>query len=204
MKTSFQNPGGQDTNGTPVLRNNTAEGGQTKPRHGSGALHMEARKVEAKEPKAGGDGQRWAGRRVNLGKGGQVLGKRTGFAHVEPALTRLRPGKSTQVVDFPHLSVVKLFSGRWERTTEARRHRGDRDARNVTGCYALFREVSRKSTKVRTDQARKSSMLRIFTGGTNFSTTDGTWTKDRWEKDRENNDFNHKPSEIPKPGRNGH
>jgi hypothetical protein len=64
-------------------------------------------------------------------------------------------------------------------------------------CYALFRESarclasqaptrwvprrdvrwretwSRMSTKVRTEQARNSAMLRIVTGGTFFSTTDG-------------------------------
>ena len=34
--------------------------------------------------------------------------------------------------------------------------------------YGFFRDVSRKSTKVRTDQARKSAMLRIVTGKTNF------------------------------------
>ena len=39
---------------------------------------------------------------------------------------------------------------------------------NVTGCYALFRRSSRKSTKVRTDQGRGYAMLRIVTGGTNF------------------------------------
>ncbi len=38
----------------------------------------------------------------------------------------------------------------------------------ITGCYGKVREVSRKSTKVRTDQARKSAMLRIVTGKTNF------------------------------------
>jgi hypothetical protein len=40
--------------------------------------------------------------------------------------------------------------------------------KNVTGCYALLRESPRSFTKVRTDQARKSSMLRIVTGGTLF------------------------------------
>jgi len=41
--------------------------------------------------------------------------------------------------------------------------------RNVTGCCAKVREVSRKSTKVRTDQGRGYAMLRIVTGGTFFS-----------------------------------
>jgi len=34
--------------------------------------------------------------------------------------------------------------------------------------YVFIRESSRKSTKVRTDQARKSSIVRIVTGETNF------------------------------------
>src|SRR5260370_14624982 len=37
--------------------------------------------------------------------------------------------------------------------------------RNVTDCYA---KSPRRFTKVRTDQARKSAMLRIVTGETNF------------------------------------
>lgn len=53
----------------------------------------------------------WVGGRVNLGKGGRVLGKRTGFAHMEPASTRLDPDKSTQVVDFPRMYAVRAFSG---------------------------------------------------------------------------------------------
>jgi hypothetical protein len=36
------------------------------------------------------------------------------------------------------------------------------------GCYALFRESSRSFTKVRTDQARNSAIVRIVTGGTLF------------------------------------
>jgi hypothetical protein len=35
--------------------------------------------------------------------------------------------------------------------------------------YGFLREVSQKSAKVRTDQARKSAIVRIFTGETNFS-----------------------------------
>src|SRR5258708_25495797 len=36
--------------------------------------------------------------------------------------------------------------------------------RNVTGCYALLRDVTRKFTKVLTDQGLGYSMLRIVTG----------------------------------------
>jgi hypothetical protein len=38
-------------------------------------------------------------------------------------------------------------------------------------CYALLRESSRCFTKVRTDQARNSAIVRIFTGETLFSET---------------------------------
>src|SRR5258706_14674509 len=58
---------------------------------------------------AGADGKRWAGRRVNLGKGGKMMGKRTGFSHFETALTRLFPHDSTQVVDFPRMYAVRGF-----------------------------------------------------------------------------------------------
>jgi hypothetical protein len=43
--------------------------------------------------------QRRFGRRVNLGIGGKMAGRRSGFAH-------LFPDNSTQVVDFPHLMKV--------------------------------------------------------------------------------------------------
>ena len=63
-------------------------------------------------------------------------------------------------------------SGAWnqggELEGERQRHREAQDAQNVTGCYEKVREDSRKSTKVRTEQGRKSAMLRIVTGGTNF------------------------------------
>jgi hypothetical protein len=44
------------------------------------------------------------------GGGGQETGKWCSFSHFETALTRLFPRFSTQVVDFPHLVVVRLFS----------------------------------------------------------------------------------------------
>jgi len=61
--------------------------------------------------KTGGGGKRWVGRRVNLGKGGQMVGKWCSFSHLETALTRLFPHNSTQVVDFPHICTVRLFWG---------------------------------------------------------------------------------------------
>jgi hypothetical protein len=81
---------------------------------------------------AGGGGQKvgsfragTSGKRVDVsgillrseameGGGGRVVGKWTGFAHVEPALTRLGPDNSMQVVDFPHLAMVSIFWGRHE------------------------------------------------------------------------------------------
>ena len=54
-------------------------------------------------------GQKRDGTRAYLGKGGQELGKWTGFSHFETAFIHLFPHNSTQVVDCPHLSAVRLF-----------------------------------------------------------------------------------------------
>src|SRR6266849_3353264 len=51
------------------------------------------------------------GKWVDLGKGGRVVVKRAGFAHIAPALTRLGPDDSMQVVDFPYMCSVRLFPG---------------------------------------------------------------------------------------------
>src|SRR6267154_1896932 len=80
------------------------------------------RSTETREiPKAGGGGQkpgsfrtRTMGKRVDVGKGGQKVGKRTGFSRIGTALNRLFPHKSTQVVDFPHKATARLFWGRPE------------------------------------------------------------------------------------------
>jgi len=151
-----------------------------RPYHASGGVVRCRRK-------AGGDGKRWVGRRVDLGKGGQKVGKWTGFSHFETALPHLFPHDSTQVVDFPHICSVRLFQ---ERSVTAEFRQGNDRQRNgaksklggvwlgglvvcellrvVTRCFAKVREVSRKSTKVRTDQGRGYAMLRIVTGGTFF------------------------------------
>jgi len=117
-------------------------------------------------PEAGRGGKRRVGRRVYVGKGGRHVVGGTVFSH-------LFPPDSTQVVDFPHLSAVRVFwisvkfdfqsqaefgtcMGKWSAGV-LEYWRGA--MRNVTGCCAKVREVSRKSTKVRTDQARKSSMF---------------------------------------------
>src|SRR5882724_3453193 len=114
---------------------------------------------------AGADGKRWAGRRVNLGKGGKMMGKRTGFSHFETALTRLFPHDSMQVVDFPRICTVRVFweAMKWVATdgtgikhglgkeiepkgaepSEAwNQFGGNQEARNVTGFYAKVHEVS--------------------------------------------------------------
>jgi hypothetical protein len=68
------------------------------------------------ETDAGAAGQRWAEPafaqelwRAGAGKGGQKFGKWTGLARLAPGSTRLRPDKSTQVVDFPHKATVSTF-----------------------------------------------------------------------------------------------
>jgi len=75
-----------------------------RPYHASGGVVRCRRK-------AGGDGKRWVGRRVDLGKGGQKVGKWTGFSHFETPLTHLFPHDSTQVVDFPRIEHGRLFWG---------------------------------------------------------------------------------------------
>jgi hypothetical protein len=62
-----------------------------------------------KEPKAGGDRKKWAGKCANPDQGGQKVGKRTGSTHLVRCLTRPGPDNSMQVVDFPHLIDVRLF-----------------------------------------------------------------------------------------------
>jgi len=115
MKTHVQNPRGRATDRTPVVRDETAEGGQIKHGNGQGALCKETKKAAGKEPKVGGSGKGWVGRLVYLRKGGQMAGKWTGFSHFETALTRLFPLDSTQVVDFPLLSRLRVF---WLRVRE--------------------------------------------------------------------------------------
>jgi len=113
-----------------------------------------------------------------MGKGGKMAVKWTGFSHVFPHV-------STQVVDFPLLSrlgvegVYELRVRSWELRKKVAE--GGWSVRKSADCYGLFgfpspprdgcprgvvrwRETwSRKFTKVRTDQARNSAMLRIVT-----------------------------------------
>ena len=56
-------------------------------------------------------------KRVEVGKGGCEIGKWCSFSHLETAFSHLFPHKSTQVVDFPHLAMVRLF---WEGAEDSR------------------------------------------------------------------------------------
>jgi hypothetical protein len=92
-----------------------------------------------------------------------------------------------QVVDFPHLGAVRVFRERPKQANTGQgSDAGDRLARNAGNVvenartarrassdlcgknYGLLRVVTRSFTKVRTDQARKSAIVRIVTGETNF------------------------------------
>jgi hypothetical protein len=104
------------------------------------------------------------------------VGKRTGFSHLETALTRLGPDKSTQVVDFPYMCMVRLFceamKSRNGKGRSLREFRGfgffpllrlalriqprpdvidlvQTYPQNVTACYAKVREVSPKFAQIR-------------------------------------------------------
>ena len=69
-----------------------------------------------KDREAGAGWKRWIRRSVHVGKGGLEMGKWIGFS-------RVFPDDSTQVVDFPHLSTLRLF-WRAEITAETQRRRG--------------------------------------------------------------------------------
>jgi len=141
----------------------------------------------------GGSGKGRLGRRGFTGLNGRNVGKAwnfyrlaTGFSHFKTALTSLFPFDSTQVVDFPCMYAVGIFwgEGYYHRGTEAQSRPGGAwnpyvrssvgvlecvgTMRKVTGWCGKVRDVTRKFTKVRTDQGRNSAMLRIVTGGTFF------------------------------------
>ena|SRR6266478_3025822 len=82
-------------------------------------------KVALPGREAGGGWKGRAGKWDYLRKSWSVVGKRTGFAHLITAFTHLGPDNSTQVVDFPHLSVVRVFFGRRDFTAEIPRRRED-------------------------------------------------------------------------------
>jgi hypothetical protein len=83
--------------------------------------------------KACATGQRWAGKRVNLGQGGQEMGKRTGFAHLAPALTRLgaclKITRGAAAGDFDSNQGGEVGpSPQWAVTTEPTQAKGKRPA----------------------------------------------------------------------------
>src|SRR5258708_36899386 len=49
--------------------------------------------------------------RVEVGKGGCEIGKWRSFSHFETVFSHLFPRFSTQVVDFPRMTVVSIFWG---------------------------------------------------------------------------------------------
>src|SRR5882757_4962723 len=59
--------------------------------------------------KAAGNGKRRLGSRSFTALSGWEIEKWCSFSHLEAALTRLFPRFSTQVVDFPHLAMVRVF-----------------------------------------------------------------------------------------------
>jgi len=111
-------------------------------------------------------GQKRDGTRVYLGKGGQEVGKRTGFSHFETALTHLFPHVSTQVVDFPRICTVRLFG-------EEGFHLGDTETQrqawlgtnieklSVKKCEN-FDDVSRFFTVYHPVEARNCAMFTFF------------------------------------------
>ena len=137
-----------------------------------------------------------------------AVGKRTALPRLMPGSTRIGPDKSTQVVDFPLLSQLRVFwlrveggGGQWtvdnwqwiaNSGNESNRTNGTNLARSmckalriVAGKSAKFHESARKSTKVRTDQARGYAIVRINPGGSNFLIMKPRNEENRNGKDRE-------------------
>ena len=162
------------------------DGTRTKHGHGEGTRHKEVGKAGSEEPtkrslepiwgverelrrcglKAGEDGKRWAGARVNLGKGGQKVGKWTGFSHFGTALTHLFPHVSTQVVDFPRICTVRLFGeeGFHRRDTETQRQAWlgtNIEKLSMKKCED-FHDVSRFFTVYHPVEARNYAMFTFF------------------------------------------
>jgi len=149
---------------------------------------MRLLKPGIEEPEAGATAPGRDGRAPRkVGKGGKEMAKASPFSRLFPPF----PGFSHL---FP-LNFLTTDGHRWTRipvkqTTETRRRRASGEGSGLAGkslgrsgirpnhalglaksCgkkCGLLRESPRKSTKVRTDQARKSSIVRIFTGGTIF------------------------------------
>ena len=130
---------------------------------------------------AGSYGQRWVGKWANLGKGGRLAGEWTGFSHFETPLTRLFPLDSTQVVDFPLLSQLRVFwlrveggGGQWTVDNWQWIANSGNESNRTNGT-----NLARSRCKALRIVAGKCAMLRIVTGGDIFSATDGTRNKHR-------------------------
>src|SRR6266436_242060 len=67
--------------------------------------------------RAGEDVKNRAEKRAEVGKGGREIGKWRSFSHFETVFSHLFPCFSTQVVDFPRMTVVSIF---WEGTNNRR------------------------------------------------------------------------------------
>jgi len=95
------------------------------------------------------------GRQVYLGKGGKEMAEGAGFSRLFAPF----PGIS-------HLFPLGFFLPGGAGSQKSEGEAGRNYAGKSADCYTKIHEGARKFTKVRTDQARKSSMLRIVTGET--------------------------------------
>ncbi len=163
-------------------------------------MNREPRELPRRGWKTGGDGQRWVERRFNLGKGGRLVGKWACFAHLFPhdsmqvvdfpLLCRLRDfwlrvdGGELAAKDrkAKRSGIGRTVTGclasqaRHEMGAPVQLFAGAKRGRESSDCFTKVRESPRSFTKVRTDQARKSAMLRIVTGKAYFSPA--LWSSD--------------------------
>ena len=105
------------------------------------------RDVRAGGREARGGGKRRVELRVDLGKGGQIMRKRTGFS-------QLFPDDSMQVVDFPCMYDVRHF---WGGEKEPQRYRGTEASRKQHG--------SMDTGKRRATERRPYLPVRILAAG---------------------------------------
>jgi hypothetical protein len=152
------------------------------------------------EPETGASGRTRAETLGYPGASGREGSKSPGSAHLnerKTAFARLGPPSPT-LIFFAAQTQPNFEQGndrqgngqaelgtnmRRGETTETQRHGGkptkQSEARGASAdlcgkSYGLLRVVTRKCAKVRTDQARKSAIVRIYTGGSLFSWEGGT------------------------------
>jgi len=123
--------------------------------------------------KAGGDGTRRVMRRGFTALSGWEAGEQTGFSHIVAGSTRLFPHVSTQVVDFPRMSVVSIFlkdekqldlvrgipSGAWNQDGEAIRNRQGRRAGGRSRGFSVGAEPRHARARVLPEQTERSLMF---------------------------------------------